>query len=232
MPSFDGPITSAAQLLAHQDRAFIHAAYWSILGRGPDPEGEAYYLARLRAGVHKLKILRQLRQSPEGRGFTPAVAGLDRAIKRYRLVNLPLVGALLVFFIDGERDMRSSVELRRLEQAFVAEMSTSRQALALPTELFATIDHIRRSTERSLAVSQRLQEGLHDVTSKLELLRHRPAGSNLATDPFARTVDEPSPGGEDGDRHRQGAALIIGLKDRADDTSIEDVLRRIKAQAL
>jgi FkbM family methyltransferase len=232
MPSFDGPITSAAQLLVHQDRTFIHSAYWSVLGRGPDPEGEAYYLARLRAGKHKLKILRQLRQSPEGRGFTPAVAGLDRAIKHHRLANLPVVGAILAFFVDGEREMRSSVELRRLEQTFVAEMLASRQALALPTELFAMIDHIRRSTERSLAVSQRLQEGLHDVTCKLELLRKDPVGSKMASDSGTRTTDEPSRGGDGGDRQCQDAALIMGLKDRACDTSIEDVLRRMKAKAL
>lgn len=91
----DGPVTSVPRLLAAHDREFIRTAYQAVLGRAPDPEGEAYYLARLRAGTHKLAILKQLRRSPEGRAFIPGVAGLDRAIRRHVWATLPILGALL-----------------------------------------------------------------------------------------------------------------------------------------
>lgn len=96
-----GPVTSVPRLLAPHDAEFIRTAYEAVLGRAPDPEGLAYYLGRLRSGVHKLEILRQLRRSPEGREFIPGVAGLDRAIRRHRVANMPLVG-WIIRSINGE----------------------------------------------------------------------------------------------------------------------------------
>lgn len=110
----EGPITSVAQLLAPHDRSFIHAAYRSVLGRPPEPEGEAYYLARLRSGVHKLDILKQLRHSPEGRSFVPGVAGLDRALKHRRFATLPIVGAVFRFFSGAEGNSATQRQLRVL----------------------------------------------------------------------------------------------------------------------
>lgn len=114
MPIDDGPITSVAQLLAPHDRSFIHAAYRSVLGRPPEPEGEAYYLARLRGGAHKLSILKQLRRSPEGRTFVPGVAGLDRAIKRQIWTTKPLIGPMVRFFTGAEGNGATQRQLRIL----------------------------------------------------------------------------------------------------------------------
>jgi regulator of replication initiation timing len=124
------PITSVPPLLALHDRAFVVAAYQALLGRAPDPEGEAYYLARLRAGTHKLVILRQLRQSPEGRAFIPGVAGLDRAIKRHRLANLPVVGMLIAPLLGEERDSATSQAHRRLESELILQLNQMVPALA------------------------------------------------------------------------------------------------------
>ncbi len=108
----DEPITTVPRLLEPHDRQFIHTAYQSILGRAPDPEGERYYLARLRAGTHKLDILRQLRRSPEGRAFIPGVAGLDRAIKRHRRANLPLIGWIIRWLTGAEGNGATHRQLR------------------------------------------------------------------------------------------------------------------------
>lgn len=102
MLTYDGPITSVPQLLALHDRNFVNAAYVSVLGREPDPAGASYYLARLRSGTHKLQILKQLRRSAEGRAFVPAVAGLDRAIKRHSWATLAIIGPILRFFMGEE----------------------------------------------------------------------------------------------------------------------------------
>jgi len=110
----DGPITSVPRLLAPHDLEFIQTAYQAVLGRAPDPEGEAYYLARLRTGTHKLEILKQLRNSAEGRAFIPGVAGLDRAIKRHFWATMLLVGAVVRLLTGAEGNSATQQQLRIL----------------------------------------------------------------------------------------------------------------------
>lgn len=110
----DEPVTSVPALLAPHDRAFIHTAYRAVLGRAPDLEGEAYYLARIRAGNHKLAILKQLRRSQEGRKFIPGVAGLDRAIKKYRWATLPVLGVMVRLLLGEEGNGATHRALRVL----------------------------------------------------------------------------------------------------------------------
>ncbi|GAA0574231.1 DUF4214 domain-containing protein [Caenispirillum bisanense] len=52
-------------LLQRHGSDFIHAAYFAILGRAPDPEGLRYYLGRLSAGYGKRSIVAQIARSPE-----------------------------------------------------------------------------------------------------------------------------------------------------------------------
>jgi FkbM family methyltransferase len=110
----EGPITSVPLLLLPHDRHFIHTAYHAVLGRAPDADGEVYYLARLRSGVHKLEILKQLRQSAEGRAFIPGVSGLDRAIKRHSWATTPLVGVVVRVLTGGEGNSATHRHLRVL----------------------------------------------------------------------------------------------------------------------
>jgi hypothetical protein len=139
MDDMEGPITSVPRLLAPHDRQFLQAAYQALLGRPPDRAGEAFYLAQLRAGQHKLAILKQLRQSDEGRAFVPGVAGLDRAIKRHRLATLPVVGALIRLFTGWEgngalqRQLRIMAnELGRMHAQQAAMTNASQQPALLP----------------------------------------------------------------------------------------------------
>lgn len=108
----EGPVTSIPRLLAPHDAEFIRVAYEAVLGRAPDQEGGAYYLGRLRAGVHKLEILKQLRRSPEGREFIPGVAGLDRAIRSHSQANLPLLGAIIRLLTGAEGNSATERQLR------------------------------------------------------------------------------------------------------------------------
>jgi hypothetical protein len=78
-------------LLDLQDAAFVEAAYRVLLGRAPDPGGADFYLRRLQSGIEKVRILKELRRSPEGRSRTVRVTGLDVAIRRQeRLDSSPL----------------------------------------------------------------------------------------------------------------------------------------------
>jgi FkbM family methyltransferase len=150
----DGPITSVAQLLVPHDRAFIHAAYQSVLGRAPDPEGEAYYLARLRLGGHKLGILKQMRHSAEGRAFIPAVAGLDRAIRRYRWAMVPLLGIMLrrLWGIDGNGATHRALRVIANDVARIrSELGKLQAETATQAELVALAAAVRELAARPSA---------------------------------------------------------------------------------
>lgn len=78
-------------LLSLDGPAFVETAYKVLLGRGPDPGGADFYLQRLQSGIEKVRILKELRRSPEGSLRTVRVAGLDVAIRRLeRLGSSPL----------------------------------------------------------------------------------------------------------------------------------------------
>lgn len=114
MGRHDEPITSVPRLLEPHDREFIFAAYQSVLGRAPDPDGESHYLAQLRSGTHKLAILGELRRSAEGRSFIPGVAGLDAAIKRHHWATLPFIGLLVRLLFGGEGNSHTDRKFRAL----------------------------------------------------------------------------------------------------------------------
>lgn len=114
-------------LLSLFDIEFVNSAYHTVLGRAPDVEGAAYYLARLREGAPKLEILKQLRRSSEGR-MAPPVPGLDSEITRHRLANLPLVGALFRLLMPSYETGGRGRQLRIITNE-VARMRAEQGAL-------------------------------------------------------------------------------------------------------
>ena len=86
---------SLAELLSLHDVQFVRSAYVTLLGREPDPEGEKFYLDRLRRGYSQLHILRQFRTSREATNHDPGIAGLDRALKRAARERWPVLGAVI-----------------------------------------------------------------------------------------------------------------------------------------
>jgi hypothetical protein len=97
---------SLAELCSYWDKAFIERAYWTLLGRAPDPDGGTHYLNRLRNGVSKLTILLRLRESKEGRERDPKIAGLDKVLARHRQAIHPITGPVVRFFTRREGDTR------------------------------------------------------------------------------------------------------------------------------
>ena len=79
-PSNATPAT-VDELLELFDEPFIDTAYLVVLRRIPDADGRAYYLRRLREGLHRIEILAQLRASKEGRGTKSTLADLDEKIR-------------------------------------------------------------------------------------------------------------------------------------------------------
>ena len=226
MLTVSGPITSVADLLATNGRTFVHAAYWSVLGRAPDAEGEAYYMARLRAGRHKLSILRQMRRSPEGRAFVPAVAGLDRAIERHHLANLPLIGFFLAPFIKADRDSSTNIAMRRLEQSVIAEIAWSNTAIA-SGELKGALDWVDARIGRLLEYSADLDARAKDMQGALERITaelHASASQERLKDGSSASAAANSGSPE------TKPLRVHDLQDRTGMTSVEDVLRRIELE--
>ncbi|SJZ89794.1 Glycosyltransferase, GT2 family [Trichlorobacter thiogenes] len=83
------------KLLSYDDEDFIRSSYLTLLGREPDPDGQAYYLARLRAGISKIEILACLHLSEEGRIWGAELIGLKDIILRHRLLKIPVLGSVL-----------------------------------------------------------------------------------------------------------------------------------------
>jgi methyl-accepting chemotaxis protein len=139
---------SLADLCAHPDLDFVRCAYVTILGRQPDPEGEAYFAARVRAGESKLSILRELRLSDEGRRHDPGIAGLDKALRQHRNANLPVIGRFVRWVTKREGDGPIERRLRVIEdrEALAAKQATSR---------FLHLNHLIHELDGSVAAIRR-----------------------------------------------------------------------------
>lgn len=124
---------SLARLLSLQNEEFVEAAYEAVLGRDPDTEGHAYYLARLRSGYSKLSVLFQLRGSGESR-HRPDVPGLSRTLARYRLGRLPLIGWLFrrLLRVEGE------TVPERLQRMIISELAGLRADISNRSVVTAT----------------------------------------------------------------------------------------------
>jgi FkbM family methyltransferase len=123
------PVPRAQELenLLEKDGArFVFQAYFSILGRPPDPNGLGYYLPRLRGGVSKFRIAVELALSSEAVAdqSSELIRRLATAVKRYKRVNYSILGPVLRFVsvsdIKGERKSKSRNDIRRLEQCAYA----------------------------------------------------------------------------------------------------------------
>jgi len=119
--------SSLSELLAWDDVDFVRCAYVTILGRQPDPGGEAHYTSRLRQGRSKMEVLRDLRRSPEGPRHDPGISGLDRALKRARWLRYPLIRPF-VRKEDERSEARSSL-LRHVDDSNLSPAADQLAAL-------------------------------------------------------------------------------------------------------
>lgn len=62
--------------------SFIELAHVAIVGRSPDEATTRRYLAKLRAGHHKIQLLEDMRRSAIGGSHRPILRGLDTALAR------------------------------------------------------------------------------------------------------------------------------------------------------
>ena len=77
------PAASIDELLALGDDDFVSAAYRSVLDRAVDGDGLRNYLAQVRRGVSKERILAELAASPEGRAKAVPLPGLPQLLAEH-----------------------------------------------------------------------------------------------------------------------------------------------------
>jgi len=105
---------SLPELLSWHDMNFVRCAFVTVLGRQPDPDGEAYYTDRIRRGHSKMEVLWQLRRSPEGPRHDPGIAGFDRALKMAALRRNSWIGWLFRGLYAGDGTTSVDQSIRQL----------------------------------------------------------------------------------------------------------------------
>ncbi|MFL6725631.1 MAG: FkbM family methyltransferase [Sphingomicrobium sp.] len=127
---------SLQELLSWDDVDFVRCAYVTVLGRQPDPEGEAHYTDRIRCGHSKMEVLWQLRRSDEARGHDPGIAGLDRALRWAAWGRTRLLGWAVRPFTHTEDDSARSRQHRAILNGIaVIRVEQERQRLLLTRTL-------------------------------------------------------------------------------------------------
>jgi len=97
-PHIKNTITAAltlGELLSYDNESFIRCAYLTLLGREPDQEGLNYYLTRVQSNGNKEEIIAQISLSTEGKWREVKLDGLNRVIRRYSLLKMPIIGHLI-----------------------------------------------------------------------------------------------------------------------------------------
>jgi SAM-dependent methyltransferase len=96
------------ELLAYNGEDFLHAAYWSLLGREPDQGALTHFIGLLYRGeTSKIGILDFLAGSSEAKTRAARVRGLARVLRFHRWRRLPIVGRLLGYG-------KALIDLRRI----------------------------------------------------------------------------------------------------------------------
>jgi hypothetical protein len=140
---------SLPELLAWDDADFIRCAYVTVLGRQPDPMGEAHFINRIRMGDSKYAILWQLRRSDEALSHDPGIAGFDRTLKREARRRNRLFGWLVRLALPGEgtsmqdrrfRQLRNMLAIMSDQQSQRPDTTVAIQTLG--TELAVSLEKI------------------------------------------------------------------------------------------
>jgi len=144
---------SLGELCRFADRDFIRCAFVTLLGRQPDPDGEAHYLDRLRSGDSMFSILWSLRKSSEGQAHDPGIAGLDRVLRKHRNANLPLIGWLIRLLTKREGNSATERRLRIISNMLAVERNLAASRAATANHLQVMMIHQIDGVEKQLKVA-------------------------------------------------------------------------------
>ncbi|MCY7398877.1 MAG: FkbM family methyltransferase [Sphingomonas bacterium] len=158
---------SLPELLSWLDVDFVRCAYVTVLGRQPDVDGEAFYTDMLRRGASKLEVLWQLRRSTEGREHDPGIAGFDKALRRYRNANWPLLGAIVRAITGREGNSPAERRFRALDnQLAVARLDQEREFSFLQRQAEMQSASLEKVATESRSIAEAVK-GIADIERHL-----------------------------------------------------------------
>jgi len=103
---------SLQELLQQEGEKFIASAYATLLRRPADPVGYSHYLGQLRQTGDKIGILYEICQGEEARRVACNLPGLQAAMRRRRLRNLPLLRQFAGLMRQGSYSEATLMALR------------------------------------------------------------------------------------------------------------------------
>jgi hypothetical protein len=145
-------VTTLDELLACNGQEFVRSAFQTILGREPDSEGLAYYIARLRAGYSKMRTVQQLRLSKEGFANEVRLPGLDAAINRYKRGQYIAIGWLFRLFDGTESNHPTQRKLRGMENQLWLLSHAAAQGFHQIENTLANLQPMQRAIENQLSL--------------------------------------------------------------------------------
>lgn len=99
------------------DKALVHAAYWALIGQGPDQFCETYWCQRLDQGESRAFLLHLLAKSTPAKARSVTVGGLSLIYGFERLLLIPVIGDLLGVLALFGRFRAMTRQIRQLENA-------------------------------------------------------------------------------------------------------------------
>lgn len=171
---------SLEQLLSWDGVDFVRCAYVTLLGRQPDPSGEAYYLNRLRSGHSKMELLWQLRHSREAASHDPGIAGFDRALRadRRRTFLSRTVGRRRTNISEGATPQQAESVPSHDNFDRIGELAQDTEALASEIEnLKAVVDGLAHAVRGMANAQARQEQQLRKIQSPSATRRRKAASA-------------------------------------------------------
>jgi cell division protein FtsL len=173
-PDFDDTsnrVYKVRDFLQLYDREFLQAAYAAILGRKPDPDGEEYYLARIRGGTSRENIINQLAKSAEAKQHHIVIQGLRQAIFVEKLIDVPLLGALLslMLVVFSAKEMRT---LRNKVYGLEYELSHCRETISKQQQMLSDLKQ-RIETRNLTNLVHSVPVALRKITRDIDAIRSK-----------------------------------------------------------
>jgi GT2 family glycosyltransferase/SAM-dependent methyltransferase/glycosyltransferase involved in cell wall biosynthesis len=128
---------SLAGLMTLDDLSFLREAYRGILHRELDSDGQEHYLRRMRQGEQRLRVLADLRLSPEGQRQPTKLDGLDDVVRSLRKSRIPLL---------GNRERQRLQTWLSATPAPIAVLDQAAPATAQITRIESALDNLERGS--------------------------------------------------------------------------------------
>jgi hypothetical protein len=136
------PISHVNQLLNLRGAQFVREAYRVLLGREPDPSGNAFFTGRALSDGDKIAILYEIATSPEGATRARSLPGLQELLATYAKKPSLLRGWL--------RSVRLAI-LRVTRLEFAIDSSAAESGLRLD-RMDGTLDGLSKDLQRFAAL--------------------------------------------------------------------------------